>query len=325
MADHPVVREARELTPKELDARRKRAYQVDESLRGAIAQGRKALWATAVAATAMADMQGFRDLNYESLNEYLGDPEIGISRSHFMRMVRIVRFASDRQIVERIQNLELTKIDVVIPAIRDGYDREEALHDVETLSKRDLIDKYIGSKADNNGEADAGSSGETGDTPTGEVDNVGRPTFNDSAPVVASDVAVEGYQDHPATADVPDGDTDTAETPQETPGEHVTGEVVGEGGAALGDRPGAALFAGTRDAETLEEDAELDGDERERRRNQASWDWADHVAGAKFLRELLIDALASEAAMPRVNARHVAGYVPNLEALIEFVESTYAE
>jgi hypothetical protein len=87
----------------------------------------------------------WEQLGHDSLEEWLGAPEIGLSRSHVYALIEayrelvVKRGLSDGELAK----LEATKIAQVLPALRRGdVDLETALADCESLSRSALREKY---------------------------------------------------------------------------------------------------------------------------------------------------------------------------------------
>jgi hypothetical protein len=84
--------------------------------------------------------QGWTALDHDSFNEWLGQPEISLGRAEAYAMIGAWRdLIVDRQVdATRLAGLDISKVAVVLPAIRRGMDVEEALSACETLSRSDL-------------------------------------------------------------------------------------------------------------------------------------------------------------------------------------------
>lgn len=84
-------------------------------------------------------------LGYETFNEWLATPEIDLGRTQVYALVEAYReLVVEREVdPEQLGALDVTKIAVVLPALRAGaVSLEEALSDCETLSRSDLREKY---------------------------------------------------------------------------------------------------------------------------------------------------------------------------------------
>lgn len=84
-------------------------------------------------------------LGYETFNEWLGAPEISLSRSHAYALIgSYVEFVIERGIApESIATIEATKLAETLPALRRGdVQVEAAIADADALSRSDLREKY---------------------------------------------------------------------------------------------------------------------------------------------------------------------------------------
>lgn len=84
-------------------------------------------------------------LGYETFNEWLGVPEISLSRSHAYALIgAYVEFVVERGIdPAQIGAIEATKLAETLPALRRGeVEVEDAIADADSLSRSDLREKY---------------------------------------------------------------------------------------------------------------------------------------------------------------------------------------
>ena len=178
--DSPVtLPPAREVTPEEWDALVARATDIEKRIRQAIGAGRTALWALVEAAYDFEEEHGWIALGYETKNEWLAQPDIGISRTQFFRMVRTWRTLVVRREVDipTLTRLDTSKVAIVLPAIETSrVDVDEALADADALAASDLRIKYIRPEEEQDGRSrsahgdaeglggtDAGPGGSEGD------------------------------------------------------------------------------------------------------------------------------------------------------------------
>lgn len=94
--------------------------------------------------------KGWKALGIESFNEWLGQPEISLSRAEAYAMIAAWReLVVERDVeIEQLTRLDVSKIAVVLPAIKDGRVRlDQALSDCEALSRSDLRAQYQDSTA----------------------------------------------------------------------------------------------------------------------------------------------------------------------------------
>lgn len=149
MPDHPKPAAPRDISADEHQDRAEEAFKLDQSIKGALRTGRATLWALAEKLWQFDDVTGWSALNYDSLADWLADPEISMKSSTYYNAV-----ARWRKIVvlrnvdsKRLENLDPTKVDLVLPSIeKQSVKLEDALSDVEVLGARDLREKYIGRK-----------------------------------------------------------------------------------------------------------------------------------------------------------------------------------
>lgn len=80
----------------------------------------------------------------ESFNEWLAQPEVSIPRGDAYTMIGVWRdLVLEHQVpVSELHDLDLSKVGVVLPAIRDGRPWEDALSDCRVLSRSDLRAEY---------------------------------------------------------------------------------------------------------------------------------------------------------------------------------------
>ena len=172
---------ARELTDEEIQQRATTCYEIDQRIRSGLRTGREAAWQVAQACYEFDGERGWSALGYDTLGDWLGDPEVGMSRTHFYRMVRTYdELVVRRQVgTEDLQELEPSKVEVILPAVKAGTVKlQDALADAKSLGRRDLQARYYhrpdpGAKTPDDG-ADhdgAAATSSTGGTATEPVDD----------------------------------------------------------------------------------------------------------------------------------------------------------
>lgn len=131
------------LTPEERAA--KKAFAVEEKIKkgtGAIKQ----VWIAL--AGYLHDFYSERmwtALGYEKFEEWLGTPEIGLKRSQTYQLIEVYEELVVKRGVtqEELAELEMSKLAVVLPALRKGdAELEDVLSDCESLSRSELREKY---------------------------------------------------------------------------------------------------------------------------------------------------------------------------------------
>lgn len=83
-------------------------------------------------------------LSHDTFNEWLGTPEISLSRGDAYAMIGAWKELIVERKVDptRLEGLDVSKVAVILPAIRRGVDVDEALSACETLSRSDLRAEY---------------------------------------------------------------------------------------------------------------------------------------------------------------------------------------
>lgn len=84
-------------------------------------------------------------LGYEDFNSWIASPDIDLGRSQVYALIDAYQvLVLDRELDPgRLAELEVTKVSQVLPALRKGdVELEDALSDVEVLSRSDLREKY---------------------------------------------------------------------------------------------------------------------------------------------------------------------------------------
>jgi hypothetical protein len=111
----------------------------------AISHGKEAVWELAEALYHFDEASGFRRLGHESLEEWLAQPEVGITKSVYYNLVGSWRKMVVHRSIEpaRLHQLDPSKVSIVAEAVgKSKVSVEDAFNDVETLGYRDLREKY---------------------------------------------------------------------------------------------------------------------------------------------------------------------------------------
>ena len=185
-----------EPTVEEWERRKKEAGDLIQQVRTALLAGRAADWAVAEALWQFDQKQAWQALDYDTLNEFLADPEVGISRSAYYRFISVYNELVVRRelSVEELLDVDISKADTVLAAIRDArVTVDVAVSDARTLGRRDLREKY----------AIPQQTSTPVVPPAGPGDGNDKAVTVDEEPVLAADVGVE---DEAVEAD--DDDTD---------------------------------------------------------------------------------------------------------------------
>jgi hypothetical protein len=194
------------------------ARAVHTQIVAALRDGRAAGWRLAEALYEFDELRGWSALGYESLNEYLADPEITIRRSTYFELVGTYKaFAVERKIeFERLETIDMSKAAIAARALNavKASSVEDALADAETLGARDLREKY-GAKSDYSERMTRKRSkrdrSERSDHLTGPSHNGTSPNGSDQSE--RSDPLDEPDEpDEPAAGEVVDAEPDTDAT-----------------------------------------------------------------------------------------------------------------
>lgn len=164
MSNHPMMSPPRPLTDAEAVDRADAMFALDNKIRSALAAGRSAMWDVAGGLAEFDEQNGWTALGYDTLGEWLADPEIGMSRTTFYRLVGVYRDLKRLKVsAKELPTLEPSKVELVLSRVkRHEVKLEDALEDARELGKRDLRIKYLGQK-----EPEPEPDSEPDDSPTG--------------------------------------------------------------------------------------------------------------------------------------------------------------
>lgn len=168
MSDAPVrAADVKEMTKKEAEAHVSAAFKLERRIKEAAVKVHESWWVLSEALYEFHEAGFWSALGYGSLDEFLAQPDLGMSRSQFFQMTKLWR---DLVVVKKLppgdlKELEPSKVREVAPAIMKGEVLpEDALADAEELSYRDVKVKYrpeeqakTGQKADGSTPLDAAS------------------------------------------------------------------------------------------------------------------------------------------------------------------------
>ncbi len=152
---------ARELTKREGEALVSSAFKLERKIKEKVAAEHAAWWDLAEALYEFHEMRGWTLLGYETLQEFLAQPEIGMKKSAFHQAVACWR---DLHVTRQLPKAELEVIEPskareVRPAIMRGDVKpKQALADAAELGVRDLIEKYRPENIAEHGQAPDGST-----------------------------------------------------------------------------------------------------------------------------------------------------------------------
>lgn len=127
------------------DARSKRAFEIEQKV-VAGCQAIRTVWvALAEYLHEFYGEQMWEARDCETFEDWLGSPEISLSRSHVYALVQCYEELVVKRGVEqeRLEAVEVSKVQQVLPALRrEEVDLETALADCEALSRASLREKY---------------------------------------------------------------------------------------------------------------------------------------------------------------------------------------
>lgn len=150
-----------ELTEEQKEELAHQAFELERKIRARVDAGRQAWWDLAEVLYEFHEVRGWELLGYDTLEEFLGQPEIGMSRRSFFRAVQVWR---DLAVVKKLPTSDLKEVEPskaveVRPAIMSGSVKpEKALDDAKELSVRDVVEKYRPSAIARHGQQPNGSS-----------------------------------------------------------------------------------------------------------------------------------------------------------------------
>jgi hypothetical protein len=156
MSEFPTFPRARELSPEEAEALTQECFEIERRVKAAAAEGRQAGWKIAKAFYEFDEVVGWTVLGYETIGEWLAQPDLGFRKSLYYQYLRVYReivvtrgldLSLVRPAAPATQGdspLEIDKVDIVLRSVTAGKALlEDAMDDVQSLSKSDLIEKYV--------------------------------------------------------------------------------------------------------------------------------------------------------------------------------------
>ncbi len=156
---------------------------IEAKIKAAKRRGQAALWDMAEALFAFNEEAGWRGCGYESLGEWLADPDITMQKRSYYRLVGAWRemHVLRKVPVPTLAQLDLSKVDIALPALKEGKALvSDVIADAEAMGARDMRIKYAA-------EIEPMPEGEV--EPSGIVDG-DEPMPDDESP---PDIVVEDY------------------------------------------------------------------------------------------------------------------------------------
>lgn len=136
---------AAELTEEESEQLTNAAFDLERVIKARVGGAREAWWELAESLYAFHELRGWTLLGYDSLELFLAQPDVGMSRRSFFRAVQTWRdLAVTKQLpASQLKEIEPSKATQIAPAILSGsVDAEDAMDDAKELSFRDVVEKY---------------------------------------------------------------------------------------------------------------------------------------------------------------------------------------
>ena len=144
---HPIESPPVELTAEEAQERAEVMYSLNQRITTGLSAGRVAMWDVAEACFELNEENGWTALHYDTLAEYLADPEVSMTKTVFYRLVSAYRETVVRRQIPKstVQGIDYSKVEIVMGKVRTGeVDVEEALSDAKEMGWRDLREEYWG-------------------------------------------------------------------------------------------------------------------------------------------------------------------------------------
>jgi hypothetical protein len=141
----PAGSPAKELTQEEYEALVETCHALQEQVKAGLRKGREAAWQVAQALTLFDEERGWEVLGYETVSEWLADPEIGMGKTTYYRWIQTWKTLAARNVdPSSLGRLDPSKVSIIVPALRSGKaSTKDALADVEALAASDLREKYV--------------------------------------------------------------------------------------------------------------------------------------------------------------------------------------
>lgn len=190
MTEEIVAAPAREVEQSELDEMVSSAFQADHAIKQVLSRARTDMWELAARFHDWEESKRWKWLGgYDTLNDWLAEPEIGVSRSLYFDLRKaweqiVVLRGAD---VDELRGVDWSKVRLMLPAISSNtVDIESAIEDARALGWRDIREKYCQPKEKAEVEPEPGAE-ESDDELDPPIEGRARPV-TDEEPVFASDV-----------------------------------------------------------------------------------------------------------------------------------------
>jgi len=121
------------------------AFEMEKRLKAALRLTRRSLMTVAEACHEISRSHAYEALGYETLAEFLAQPEVGMSRSEFFTAAKVHEvFVLEHGIApDKLADAGLSKLEVVLPKVAAGeVDALAAVADATENGRRDLRERY---------------------------------------------------------------------------------------------------------------------------------------------------------------------------------------
>jgi len=121
------------------------AFEMEKRLKAALRLTRRSLMTVAEACHEISRSHAYEALGYETLAEFLAQPEVGMSRSEFFTAAKVHEvFVLEHGIdPDKLADAGLSKLEVVLPKVAAGeVDALAAVADATENGRRDLRERY---------------------------------------------------------------------------------------------------------------------------------------------------------------------------------------
>lgn len=158
---HPVPRSAAPLTEGEEKKLIKEAQKLSDMLKTRVLKFNASAWDVAEVLYRFKIIKGWERLGYDTLAEYLADPDIGITKTVFFRRVQMWEglVETKKMPLSELKKIEPSKAEIVTPAIMSGkVEAAKAIADAQSLSYRDVLEAYKPENIERHGQQPDGST-----------------------------------------------------------------------------------------------------------------------------------------------------------------------
>lgn len=195
--------ESVELTVEQREERAEIAFRIQERIKLHLREGRESLMGLCRELYEFNEVSGWESLGFENQTDWLADPDIGMTKTAFFRMVRrhreLVVFRAVPE--QRLLGLDPSKLDIVMVAIESNkFTVDNVLSDVQDMGARDLREKYVAPSQpppkspeaeDVEGESDDAQDEDHGDVIEGHATNQVDTPIDEGKEAKAADKAIK--------------------------------------------------------------------------------------------------------------------------------------